>query len=543
MNSPYRTDSNRTPFGWTLLVLAAVTTVGSAGESSKTPVNSSTPKLDAKRLAAIIDNEINAQLQAEKVPASARASDSEFLRRVYLDITGVIPTTKQAIAFLESQDSDKRAKLIDELLASPNYGKHQADIWQATLLPRTSESRRFQFGPMVEWLEESFNKNKPWDVMVRDILTASGPQDKNPAVTFFLANNTVDKMTDTSTKMFLGIQLQCAQCHNHPFTDFKQTDYWGMTAFFMKVQVQAVPPAQQDSTPPSVTEVNNPRRGRFPLPEATKRLPPKFLQDKAPTVNAQRESLRPLLAEWMTSPNNRYFSKAMVNRIWGQMFGRGIVNPIDDMQDENAPSHPKLFQALADQFVANGFDVKYLVRAICNSETYQRSSKPTDGNEKANPALFSRMAVKTVKPGDLFDSLKVTLGTLNGAPNPGRSAAGGGMRGQNATPRVQFVAFFQVDENAEATEYPAGIPQALRLMNGPQFNQGVMARSRELTRTAKAPQLAIETLYLTALSRKPTPAEYEKMLAHVGKHRNEEIKAYSDILWALINSSEFTLNK
>ena len=195
-----------------------------------------TGKLDAAALAHVIDSAVDQRLAAEKVKASPQADDAEFLRRVYLDLAGRIPPADKAAAFLDSNDPAKRAKLIDELLASDDYGKHMADVWKDLLVKRNSDNRTVTFDPLVDWLTKDFNQNTPWDQMVRDLMTAEGPQDENGAVTYFLANNTVDKMTDVTTKVFLGVQLQCAQCHNHPFTDWKQTEYWGMADFFMKVQ-------------------------------------------------------------------------------------------------------------------------------------------------------------------------------------------------------------------------------------------------------------------------------------------------------------------
>ena len=488
--------------------------------------------LDARGLGNVIDRAVDAQLKAEKVDVSQRTDDAAFLRRVYLDITGQVPTAEKAVAFLDSQDTAKRAKLIDELLASPEYGKHSANLWQALLLPRNSDNRRLQFQPMHDWLEKSFNENKPWDKMVHELLTASGAQDKNGAVTFFLANNTVDKMTDSVTKVFLGLQLQCAQCHNHPFTKWKQTEYWEMAAFFMKVQ--ANPPRNNQTASPDVTETNNPRRGRNALPESAKRLPPKFLQGEAPKVGTS-DPLRPVLADWLTTAKNPYFSKAMVNRTWQQFFGRGLVNPIDDMHEANTPSHPELLKDLAAQFAAGGFDLKQLIRGICNSETYQRSSKPTGNNADAPLTLYGHMPVKVLPPGELYDALGTVLGNAGRAPGARRPQ---GVRA--GSPRDQFIAFFNLDENVDPTEYQAGIPQALRLMNGPQMNNG--ARAKAITRDAKTPEKAVEALFLTALSRRPSKAELEKMTTFVGKQSSAE-QAYADILWVLVNTSEFTLNR
>jgi hypothetical protein len=493
--------------------------------------------LDSRALAQRIDEAIDARLRADKVAAAPRCDDAEFVRRVYLDITGRIPSAEKVAAFLDSREPDKRAKLIDELLAGADYGKHQADIWQSLLLPRNSDNRFFSFDKMTTWLEENFNKNAPWDQIVRDILTAEGDMDKNGAVMYYLANLAPDKLTDNATRMFLGVQLQCAQCHNHPFTDWKQNEYWGMAAFFTKVRINGNP--RQVVRQGGTVSLSESGRGRpIRLPISAKRVPPKFLQGDEPKLSAG-DAYRPVLAEWMTSAKNPYFSRAMVNRLWSQFFGRGIVNPIDDMHDGNRPSHPELLADLSAQFAANGFDVKYLIRAICNSETYQQTSRPSDGNRDAEPELFARMAVKVLTPEQLFDSLTGVLGAPN-QPNLPRRQGAAALRFRNITPRTQFVAFFKGDENADPTEYQAGIPQVLRMMNSPQLNNAGMLNP--ILKSGKTPEQIVEHLYLATLSRRPARHELDRTLSLVRKYQDDSRQAYGDILWVLLNSSEFTLN-
>jgi hypothetical protein len=488
-------------------------------------------------LARLIDDAIDARLRAENVTPSPRSSDAEFLRRVYLDITGHIPSAEKAAAFLDSRHLDKRAKLIDELLAGVDYGKHQADIWQNYLLPRTSDNRFVPFEKMTAWLEKRFNDNKPWDQMVRELLTAQGDMEKNGAVVYFLANATPDKVTDNATRMFLGVQLQCAQCHNHPFTDWKQDEYWGMAAFFTKVRIEGNP--RQIARQGGTLGINENGKGRpIRLPVSAKRVPPKFLQGEQPKV-ASSDAYRPVLADWMTSPKNLYFSRAMVNRLWGQFFGRGLVNPVDDMHDGNQSSHPQLLTDLSVQFAADGFDVKQFIRSLCNSEAYQRTSKPGAGNREAGPELFSRMAIKVLTPEQLYDSLVQVVGAPNPPTFPRRPGAAA-VRFRNITPRTLFVAFFKSDENAEPTEYQAGIPQVLRMMNSPLLNNGSMLGP--VLKSDKMPQQIVEHLYLTTLSRRPTARELQLCLSLVRKHTDEPRQGYGDVLWALLNSSEFTLN-
>jgi hypothetical protein len=492
---------------------------------------------DAKDLARRIDLAVNQKLAAEKVPASPRADDAEFLRRVCLDITGVIPSAERVAAFLDSKDPARRERLIDDLLASPQYGRHMADIWQRLLLPRDSDSRRLQAAPLATWLEKSFNDGKPWDAMVRELLTATGSQDDSPAVTYFLANPTVDKMTDSVCRLFLGVQLQCAQCHNHPFTKWKQDDYWAMAAFFMKVRPERVNAAARNGNSPGVTEGGRGRPQR--LPESARTVPAKFLQGEQPHLKAG-EPFRPVLADWVTSPNNRYFARAMVNRMWAQFFGRGLAHPVDDLREDSACSHPELMKELADAFTASGFDLKFLVRAVCLSETYNRTSRPVSENE-SDQMLLSHVAVKPLTPEQLYDSLGVVLGTPRAGDGPKpRKPQGVKPRPAGGT-REQFIAFFSADEGAPATDYNAGIPQALRLMNVPQMNN-TAAVAGALVRGGATPAEVIERLYLATLARRPSAEETKRLTAYVRDHKGEPRQAYGDVVWAVLNSSEFALN-
>lgn len=531
--------------GYASNVVAKGTPVHAPTDATKPAVGTLQPgqKLTADQLAKHIDKLILAQLQAEKTDASPLCTDEEFLRRVYLDITGKIPTADKAVAFLDSKESDKRSKLIDELLASKDYGTHMSDVWQALLLPRNSDNRRLmQYYPtLVKWLEEQFNANTKWDKMVNDILTAKGDVEKNGPVVYWLANPTADKVTDNVTKVFMGVQLQCAQCHNHPFTDWKQDDYWSTAAFFLRVRPDVNPKAAVKQGKKINVDEGPAKKGKKGmLPESAKILPPKYPKGDKAAVRAN-EPLRPHLADWMTSAKNPFFGRAMVNRTWGQLFGRGFVAPVDDIHEGNPASHPPLLADLTQQFAANEFDLKYLIRAICNSQTYQRSSKPHGNNNEAGPELFARMAMKPLTPEQMYDALTQLMGPARPGMRGGK--AGGGapaLRGLN-NPREAFVTFFAAEEGADPTEYHTGIPQVLRLMNSPQFNS--TAALGPIMRTVKAPGEGVEKIYLTVLSRRPTAEEVDRVREYVRKSKEEPRQALAGLLWALMNSSEFAMNR
>ncbi len=488
---------------------------------------------DASAVAKLIDTQIDARLKKENIAPSPYGSDADFLRRVYLDITGVIPSYEKAKAFLDDQSTNKRERLVDELLADSNYGRKQADIWGTKLFTVDSANRFVQKEPLSAWLKEQFNKNTPWNAFVSSIVTATGPVDENPAVTYFLSNRSVDKLTDTTGQHFLGIRVSCAQCHNHPFTATKQNEYWGLAAFYSKVVPEKPANANKggDNTKLGVTEGKTKSKTKDFFPESTKTVPAKFFGGEEPKLNAN-DPYRPALAKWLTSAANPYFAKAMVNRTWAQLFGNGIVDPIDDMIEKNKPSHPELLDELTRQFTASGFDVKHLIKGIVLSQAYQRTSKPSTGN-KSDEELFSHMAVKMMTAEELFDSLTMITGTGAG----GNETKKTGVKGVTSGPRANFVNFYVAGaEEFKSTEYEAGIPQALRLMNSK--IAGNPAALKQFG-TGK-PADILEKMYITALSRRPTDAEVQKLTAHLGK-AGSTTEAYGDILWALLNSSEFSM--
>jgi hypothetical protein len=524
-----------TGWSWTWMFLAGMVafTPRGAALAGDVPRKDATGRLDASALAKLIDQAIQEPLTAEKATPAPLADDAEFLRRVYLDMTGVIPPADKVAAFLDSEQQDKRARLIDELLASPNYGRHMGDIWQELLLvQRDIFSRGLPAEPLADWFAKGFNSNKPWDQQVGELLTSTGTQEQNGATTMFFALRSPDKLTDTVCRAFLGIQLQCAQCHNHPFTTWKRTDYWGIAAFFAKVDDGA--PAKLFKGPtPNVVEASAVRTKR--LPDSALKTPPSFLGGETPQLNS-KDVYRPVLARWLTSENNPYFAKAMVNRVWAQFFGRGLVNPVDNLSEENPPSHPELFDGLAQQFIRSGFDVKYLVRAICNTQAYQRSSTPAGKSAEAE-VPYASMTIKPMTPEQLFDSLATVLGASE------RPKKGGGKKAKGAPPtsRAAFVEFFRPGEGADPGEYPAGIPQVLQLMN----SEWTGKTSAFVSRTVKAdrpPARNIETLFLATLSRRPTAAESQRLGEYFQANSGNPAKAYGDLVWALLNSSEFTLS-
>jgi hypothetical protein len=511
--------------------LAATCLWGSAavGESPR-PAGS----LDAVAVARQIDESVQHRLSAANAAPAAQADDAEFLRRAYLDIAGIIPPADRVVSFLADTSPDKRTRLIDDLLASPNYGRHMADVWLDLLVgQRDLLAKNLPLEPLSDWLARGFNANTPWDRQVTDLLTSTGTQEQNGATTFFLAHRSPDRLNDTVCRVLLGIQLQCAQCHNHPYTGWKRTEYWGMAAFFEKVDDGGGKKLAKGPTP-NVVEANSVQKKR--LPDSALETPPKILEGEAPRLNS-REPYRPVLAKWLTSAENPYFARAMVNRVWAQFFGRGLVNPVDDLAGNSPPSHPELFDALSRQFIRGGFDVKDLVRGICNSRAYQRSSTPPDG-ASGTTVPYAVMTIRPLTPEQLYDSLATVLGSSN----PKADARGKGKgKGPAANSRAGFVDFFHPGDGADPTEYPAGIPQVLRLMNS-DWTAKTAAFAGRAVKTGRPPAQNVESLYVAILSRRPTEAETRRFEEYVRAGGRNTAKAYGDIVWAILNSSEFGLN-
>jgi hypothetical protein len=502
--------------------------------------------------AKAVDDVIDSRLAKEKVKAAPAADDAEFLRRAYLDLTGVIPTADKAAAFLDSKEPDKRAKLIDALLDSPEFGKFAASQW-AALITVDEPALRAKFEP---WLADQFNKNRGWDALVRDLITATGT---GPETTFVLSNvdnkkPVPEKVAGATARLFLGIQLQCAECHNHPFTEWKQTDFWALAAFFSRTQVSNKPPAGLGEAETTIIRVNPPKGVKLPPDTFAGSVIPiaatagtaagtpvraKFLQGSAPELDA-KGPFRPALAAWVTAADNPFFAQAHVNRVWAHFFGPGLVNPVDDLSPENAPTQPDVLRVLAAEFQTSGFDRKHLIRTITATKAYQRTNK--GGIPPAELHLYARVPVKVMPPDALYDSLVRATGLKEITLNAYLPTAGRGGVTAKVPPRDAFVRFFSTRELGTAgTEYSHGIPQALALLNVPALNKPTPA-VQQLVKDKVPAEQAVERLYLAALARRPTPDEVKVMADFLAK-RPDPADGYAGVLWILLNTPEFVLTR
>ncbi len=506
------------------LALAVVAAVGRPARADEPP---------AAELAAQIDRHVEARLAAEGVRPAEPADDAEFLRRVFIDLHGVVPTAEQAARFLVDPAPDKRSRLVDALLADPRYGEHLADVCQGYLVSPLADDYRARSERFRQWLAGRFN-TATWDRTAIDILTAAGKLDENPAVSYLIEGRlprTVTDLTDLASRYFLGVRLSCAQCHDHPFTAWTQQDFWGMAAFFTQVQTPGRPKQVYQlgvRDDPAHTLASLRSSGTL---DGFLARPPTFLggvewkaENKTPA--------RAALAAWLTAPDNPYFARAMANRTWWRLFGRGLVNPVDDIHAANAASHPELLELLARRFAASGFDLKALTRAIVSSRAYQRTSRAGADDAGRQAALFGRMSVKVLSAGQLYDSLVAVLGP----PAPTRGAD------PRAPARFEFVQFFSDDGDPDPTAYRRGIPHLLRLMNSGQFaGRGVPALAARAAAPGRSADDVAGDLFLAVLSRRPTADERRLFSAHVARAGSLDAAA-RELAWALLMTSEFSLN-
>jgi hypothetical protein len=489
---------------------------------------------DAAELARLIDQQVDARLSSEGVRAAELADDAEFVRRIHLDLHGAVPTLEQVKRFLADAEPNKRARLVDSLLADARYGQHLADIWQGYLMSPLADDPTKRAERFGHWLAEQFN-TKPWEQVVTGLITATGKMEDNPAVSYLIEGRlprAVPDLTDLTSRFFLGVRLNCAQCHDHPFVKWKQEEFWGMAAFFTQIQTpkrakQVYEKGVVDDA--SLTLANLKDAG---VPDGFIQRPPTFLGGKELSSATKTTPHRAALAQWTTAPENPWFARATVNRTWWRLFGRGIVQPVDDMHEANAPSHPQLLDLLAQKFVESGFDLKFLTRAIVLSRAYQRTSQTGETSDQ-QAALFGRMSIKVLSAGQLYDSLE----TISG---PASKVTGIDVRQGT---RWEFTQFFGESGDPDPMAYRRGIPHLLRQMNSGQFTgrnlDGLVTRLG--TAADRSPDGIASDLFLTILSRRPTANELRQAKSYLDRS-GSAAGGLGELAWVLIMTSEFSLN-
>jgi hypothetical protein len=532
-----------------LLALLALPSTLCATEPSSKPDQ-------ADAIAALIDKYLAEDWTARGIKPTAMADDAEFVRRVYLDLIGRIPKAAETRAFLEDHSPDKRKVLVDNLLTMPAHAVYFASVTRAAWLPQTLTNFEF-IGSGIQfetWLRAKFTDNTPADEVVRKILTVPltfnanqrnrfiqpNPNDPEEFMLagFYQANEVrPENVGSAVSRLFLGMKLECAQCHDHPFARYTREQFWEFAAFFADLNPL---PAER----PGLVGPKEPQSSinRLTIPKTERQVVARFFDGTEPKWSNEFTP-RQELARWLVSPQNEFFAKNLANRMWAHFFGYGIQDPLDEPGENNAPSHPELLELLGKAFAGAKFDNRVLMRGIVRSQAYQLSSKLTHPSQ-ANARRFAKMNLKGLTPHQLFDSMVAATGhrepsfmkqnQFNFNPQPNN-------------PRSQFLNRFASTERA--TETHTTILQALMLMNGKFVTEVTSLEKGEvLVAIAEMPgwdtKKRVSALFLTAFSREPTEDELEKLASYVdgGGVNNDKKRALADVFWVLLNSSEFLFN-
>jgi hypothetical protein len=510
-----------------------------------------------------IDEHIFAKLKAFRINPSRQCTDTEFIRRAYLDLLGLLPSSDEARAFVADQSPNKRIALVDYLLTRPEFADFWALKWADLLRLEQRALDTKGVAAFHRWIRQSIADNKPLDVFVRELTASKGSTYANPPTNYYRANRDPVMRAEATAQLFLGTRLQCAQCHNHPFDRWTQDDYYSWAAVFSRIDYKILENRRRDNNDKHefIGEqiVFESREGSVKDPRTNKPAAARLLgtsDSKFPESEGRLDHL----ANWLTSPENPLFAKSQVNRIWFNLMGRGIVDPIDDFRATNPPSHPALLDALAADFVDHRFDVRHMIRLIMTSKAYGLSSQPNDSNldDEIN---YSRVLPRRLTAEQLLDAHHQVTGVptaFNGYPEGTRASQVAGViqperrrSQQRNTSSDKFLTVFgrpqrlltcECERSSETT-----MNQAFQLISGPQISQLLRNENNRLTALLSSNQSSsaiVTELYWTALSRPPTSIELSEMLEYLGKYKSDDRrKGLEDITWALLNAKEFVLRK
>lgn len=487
-----------------------------------------------------IDEQVWQKLTRLRLTPSEPAPDHKFLRRVFIDIIGRAPTTDEAKLFLDDPSPNKRETLVDHLLAQPDYAEHWANKWADLLRPNPYHVGIKSVLNYDAWIRDAFRKNKPYDQFVRELVSAKGGTWRNGSTNIFRDKRQPEELTTIVSQLFLGIRLECAKCHHHPFEKWAQDDFYSFAAYFSRIGRKGT----GISAPISGSEeyIFTGTSGQMLHPGTQKVMNPRPLFGNSPALPPEADP-RDALAAWITSRDNPFFAQVMVNRVWSDLMERGLVEPVDDLRSSNPPSNGPLLEALAADFRDNAYDIKKLIRRITTSHVYGLSSVPNDRNS-SDTRNYSRHYRQRLRGEVLLDSISQITGTTDTF-----AAAAPGTRAKELwTVRIESLfldAFGRPDENqdppCERTSEPT-VVQVLHLMNSENLyskvttDNGVAA---QLAKTDLAPAAVVESLYLSIYSRRPTEAESKTAVALFEAEGAVRRQVIEDLMWALLNTPEF----
>ncbi len=487
-----------------------------------------------------VDTLVNTKLKKLRIAPSAVCDDATFLRRVTLDITGTLPSPEEVRKFLTNSTPKKREAVIDDLLTRKEF----VDVWVmkwAELLQVRSADQQLQMSfksalQYFDWLEDQIARNVPVDVMVKSLLTATGPSFEEPAANFYKVERDTLKLSENVAQAFMGVRVQCAQCHNHPFDRWTMNDYYSFAAFFAQV-------GRKSGEDPRETIVYNNGSGGVKHLVSGKDMPPKFLGGAQPEIPKGADR-RQVLADWLVSTENPYFARNLSNIVWAHFFGKGIVDPVDDVRVSNPASNPELLDALAAKLTEYRFDFKKLVRDICLSRTYQLSPIPNDTNA-ADERNFARGGIRRIRAEILLDALSTVTGSvekIRGLPQGSRAVEIADGRTSTYFLTTFGRATRETPCSCEVKMEP-NLSQALHLLNGDSVNAKVINGGlvKKWLKAGRPREDIIEELYLRTLGRFPTAAESEKIAAFFTEGKAADV-VLNDLFWSLLNAKEFVFN-
>ncbi|CAI8055618.1 hypothetical protein GBAR_LOCUS30342 [Geodia barretti] len=507
-----------------------------------------------------LDRYINAALKRESIQPSKMSEDAEFLRRVHLDLTGKIPTPEEVLDFLKDGSSNKRQKKIDLLLDSDVYLDYWSGLWVNWLIGRREDGDDRRIG-LTFWVRDALTKNMPYNQFVQELIAADGELRDNGAGNYIMRyERSPVFLTSHTSRLFLGLPMQCAECHDHKTEVWSQEDFYGVAAFFAgidsqrKGDIETMDMAGNERKMDNFLITNKPENSIW-VERLEKQVRPHFLggTEYKGSLLKKREAL----AQWMTDKSNPYFSQAIVNRIWQRFMGRAFVEPVDGFGEENQSTNPELLKSLAKDFVIYSYDLQHLMRTILNSEAYQRTSQTNESN-KDDQLYYSHAYVKPLSAEQFFYSVLQATGferlqqvRMKGSKKQGGEDRKGMLRQLERMKREHLKKFLFLLDNGEMEEIEAfngTIPQALMMINGDMVNDSASHEARGgfvnyVLEKWRGPIERVEYIYLNILSRLPTAKEktYFRRYLERSLYRNKDL-AYEDLYWVLLNSAEFSLN-